>query len=44
MIIENDCTTVRKVDEVQTLPSHIKELFDETCKRESLSPKVLKGL
>ena len=46
MLTENDCPTVRKimVDEVQMLPSHVQELFDETCKRESLSPKVSKGL
>ena len=32
------------VNEVQMLSSHVQKLFDETCKRESLSPKVSKGL
>ena len=46
MVMENDCPTVRKVlvDELQMLPSHVQELLDKTCKRESLSPKISKGL
>ena len=46
MVMKNYCPTVKKVmvDEVQPLPSHVQELFDETCKRQSLSPKVSKGL